>query len=150
MTFGLSDVGWSQLYFTQSRWQQHDITTSYDEDQACLMVNWLLIFTAYTWKNTSFHITMIYILQLQHKKSGYKSPVTALYLPFSLKLWMAVISAIFLSLCFTITYANTHPDPELSVYNLAILTFASIFEEAHVASMSLLHSNTIRYCIFSQ
>ena len=39
MTFGLSDVGWSQLYFTQSRWQQHDITTSYDEDQACLMVN---------------------------------------------------------------------------------------------------------------
>ena len=99
-------------------------------------------------KNTSFHITMIYILQLQHKKPGYKSPVTALYLPFSLKLWMAVISAIFLSLCFTVTYAKTHPDPELSVYNLAILTFASIFEESHVASMSLLHSNTIRYCIF--
>ena len=107
-------------------------------------------FPPHTLENTSFYMTIIYILQLQHKKPGYKSPVTALYLPFSLKLWMAVISAIFVSLCFTLTYANTHPEPELSVYNLAILTFASIFEESHMASLSSLHSNTIRYCIFIQ
>ena len=35
---GLSDVGWSQLYFNEWRWKQFDLTTSYDEDQACLMV----------------------------------------------------------------------------------------------------------------
>ena len=39
MLMGLSDVGWSQLYFNEWRWQHFDLTTSYDEDQACLMVN---------------------------------------------------------------------------------------------------------------
>ena len=38
MIKGFSDVGWSQLYLTEDRWQQMDLTTSYDEDKACLMV----------------------------------------------------------------------------------------------------------------
>ena len=36
---GLSDIGWSQLYFNEWRWMHYDLTTSYDEDQACLMVS---------------------------------------------------------------------------------------------------------------
>ena len=38
MIKGFSDVGWSQLYLTEDRWQQMDLTTSYDEDKSCLMV----------------------------------------------------------------------------------------------------------------
>ena len=47
MTMGLSDIGWSQLYFTQWRWQHHDITSSYDEDQACLIVNNIFLLTCW-------------------------------------------------------------------------------------------------------
>ena len=36
---GLSDIGWSQLYFNEWRWKHLDLTTGYDEDQACLMVS---------------------------------------------------------------------------------------------------------------
>ena len=39
MANGLSDIGWSQLYFNEWRWVYFDLTTSYDEDQACLMVS---------------------------------------------------------------------------------------------------------------
>ena len=39
MTMGLSDVAWSQMYFSIWKWQFHDVTTSYDDSQACLMVN---------------------------------------------------------------------------------------------------------------
>ena len=39
MALGLSDVAWSQLYFNEWRWQRFDMTTSYDEEQACFMVN---------------------------------------------------------------------------------------------------------------
>ena len=42
MLMGLSDVGWSQLYFNEWRWKHFDLTTSYDEDQRCLMVNFSL------------------------------------------------------------------------------------------------------------
>ena len=38
MTMGLSDVAWSQMYFSTWRWQFHDVTTSYDDSQHCLMV----------------------------------------------------------------------------------------------------------------
>ena len=43
MVNGLSDIGWSQLYFTEWRWNRFDLTTSYDEDQACLMVSEVFI-----------------------------------------------------------------------------------------------------------
>ena len=46
MMMGLSDVGWSQLYFNEWRWQHFDLTTSYDEDQHCLMVNFLILIIA--------------------------------------------------------------------------------------------------------
>ena len=39
MTMGLSDVAWSQMYFSIWKWQFHDVTTSYDDSQHCLMVN---------------------------------------------------------------------------------------------------------------
>ena len=39
MAMGLSDVAWSQLYFNEWRWHRFDVTTSYDEEQACFMVN---------------------------------------------------------------------------------------------------------------
>ena len=39
MVNGLSDIGWSQLYFIEWRWKHFDLTTAYDEDQACLMVS---------------------------------------------------------------------------------------------------------------
>ena len=39
MLMGLSDVGWSQLYVTEWRWQRFDLTTSYDEDKECIMVS---------------------------------------------------------------------------------------------------------------
>ena len=43
---GLSDIGWSQLYFDEWRWKRFDLTTSYDEDQHCLMVNFLIFIIA--------------------------------------------------------------------------------------------------------
>ena len=118
---GLSDVGWSQLYFTRWRWQHHDITSSYDEDQACLMVNVDFQLT-FACLSTSF-------IHFQHKKPGYLSPVTALYFPFSPNLWVSTISAIFLSLCFSLIYAIAHPEPELSAYNLVTMTLASIYKK---------------------
>ena len=39
MTLGRSDVGWSQLYLNEFKSLVMDVTTSYDEDQACFMVN---------------------------------------------------------------------------------------------------------------
>ena len=36
---GLSDIGWSQIYFSEWRWKHLDLTTGYDEDEACLMVS---------------------------------------------------------------------------------------------------------------
>ena len=39
MALGLSDVAWSQLYFNEWKWPRFDMTISYDEDQACFMVN---------------------------------------------------------------------------------------------------------------
>ena len=87
---------------------------------------------------------IIFVKQFQHRKPGYMSPVTALYFPFTPKLWMAAVSAIIVNLCFSIIYAVVYPEPELSVYNLIMLTFASIFEEAHLSSSSL-KSNTIRF-----
>ena len=39
MVNGLSDIGWSQLYFIEWRWKQFDLTNGYDQDQACLMVS---------------------------------------------------------------------------------------------------------------
>ena len=39
MFMGFSDVGWSQLYLTEWRWQRFDLTTAYDEDKECLMVS---------------------------------------------------------------------------------------------------------------
>ena len=118
---GLSDVGWSQLYFTRWRWQHHDITSSYDEDQACLMVN-VEFHLNFTCLSTSFS-------HFQHRKPGYLSPVTALYFPFSPNLWVSTISAIFLSLCFSLIYAIAHPEPELSAYNLVTMTLASIYKK---------------------
>ena len=75
------------------------------------------------------------------------SPVAALYFPFTLELWMAVIIAIFVSLCFSLIYAIAHPKPELSVYKLISLTFASIIEQS--SATSSLYSNTLRYKMFS-
>ena len=87
---------------------------------------------------------MIFVIQFQHRKPGYMSPVTALYFPFTPKLWMAVVTAIIVNLCFSITYTVAYPEPELSGYKLIMLTFASICEEAHLTSSSL-QSNTIRF-----
>ena len=42
MAQGLSDVAWSQMYFTLWKWHFYDITTSYDDSQHCLMVIFLL------------------------------------------------------------------------------------------------------------
>ena len=39
MALGHSDVGWSQLYLNEFKFHIMDVTTSYDEDQACFMVN---------------------------------------------------------------------------------------------------------------
>ena len=101
----------------------------------------------YLWtSNLPFAILPTYFLQLQHRKPGYLSPVTALYFPFTINLWMAVIMAIFVSLCFSLIYVIVHPEPELSVYKLITSTFASIFEQSSAASS--LHSNTLRsYCL---
>ena len=39
MIMGLSDIAWSQQYFIEWYWLRFDMTTSYNEDQACFMVN---------------------------------------------------------------------------------------------------------------
>ena len=39
LSFGFSDVGWSQLYLSEFKWGFMDMTTSYGEDKACLMVS---------------------------------------------------------------------------------------------------------------
>ena len=124
---GLSDIGWSQLYFTKWRWQHHDITSSYDEDKACLMVN---VGLHLTW--ACMYMFMFFFMPFQHRKPGYLSPVTALYFPFSPNLWVATISAIFLSLCFSSIYAIAHPEPELSAYNLVTMTLASIYKKENL------------------
>ena len=81
---------------------------------------------------------------LQHKKPGNLSPASALYLPFSPELWLALIGAIALSLSFTLVYSKYHPRTETSVYNLALITLASMLEESHMVSLSSLQSFTIR------
>ena len=92
----------------------------------------------------SIHLIM-FLCIFQHRKPGNLSPITALYLPFSPEIWLALIGVVVLSLCFTLIYSKYHPRSETSVYNLALITLASIFEESHMVSLSSLQSFTIRY-----
>ena len=39
ISLGHSDVGWGQLYLNEFKSLIMDVTTSYNEDQACFMVN---------------------------------------------------------------------------------------------------------------
>ena len=91
------------------------------------------------------YLLRILVFILQHRKPGNLSPASALYLPFSPELWLALIGATVLSLSFTLVYSKYHPRTEISVHNLMLITLSTMCEESHMVTLSSLQSFTIRY-----
>ena len=137
MMHGFSDVSWGQLYLTDLKLSNFDMTVSYDYDQACFMVSGNMK------KCKKYYLTPDNGENSQHRKPGQMAAMTVLYLPFSWRIWIALMSTITVGLVYIVIYGFLHPKSELKYDEAIFFLLASLIEES-VLRKSQLHSPTIR------
>ena len=77
------------------------------------------------------------VFTLQHRKPGDLSPIFTVYRPFSIYLWIAFISAVFVGLSFMVIYVTAHPNPEGNLIHFVFFLLASMIEESNLRSNNL-------------